>query len=201
MSAERKDYFEGLYGAADDPYGLRNRWYERRKRAVLLASLPCERFASAYEPGCGAAELTAQLALRCDAVLASDFSTHAVAVARRRTEQLANVRVEKHDLPGDWPAAQAPFDLIVLSEVGYFLQADAWQQVAALCAETLAPNGTLVACDWRPDFSERVQPTARVHAALGAIGLHRLVLHAERDFLMQVWSRDPRSVAEREGIR
>jgi SAM-dependent methyltransferase len=196
-----RDYFEALYGAAEDPYGLRDRWYERRKRAVLMASLPRERFASAYEPGCGAAELTVDLAQRCDAVLASDFSPNAVAVARRRTGHLSNVRVEEQTLPVDWPVAEAPFDLIVLSELGYFLDAAAMQRVAALCAATLAPDGTLVACDWRADFDERTQSTTRVHATLAEIGLPRLVAHAEHDFLLQVWSRDRRSVAARDGIR
>ncbi|RYZ03452.1 MAG: class I SAM-dependent methyltransferase, partial [Comamonadaceae bacterium] len=107
-----------MYGATDDPYELRSRWYEQRKRAVLMAALPRERYASAYEPGCGAAELTVALAQRCDAVLASDFSARAVAAAQRRTAALPNVRVEPHTLPADWPVDDAPFDLIVLSEVG-----------------------------------------------------------------------------------
>ena len=200
MNSERKDYFEALYGASDDPYGLRDRWYERRKRAVLMASLPRERFTSAYEPGCGAAELTIELAQRCGTVLASDFADHAVAAARRRTAGLANVRVAQHHLPFDWPVDEAPFDLIVLSELGYFLQDAAMQQLAALCAATLGPDGTLVACDWRPDFRERALSTTRVHAALADIGLPRLVAHAEHDFLLQVWSRDRRSVAQRDDI-
>ena len=200
LTGERRDYFDALYAETDDPYGLRNRWYERRKRAILMASLPRERFASAYEPGCGAAELTTDLARRCDAVLASDFSVPAVAAARRRTAELPNVRVERHHLPVDWPVAEAPFDLIVLSEVGYFLEEGAMQQIAALCSATLAPDATLVACDWRPDFKERALATARVQTILEEIGLPRLVVHAERDFLLQVWSRDRRSVAQREGI-
>ncbi|WP_256734901.1 class I SAM-dependent methyltransferase [Variovorax sp. dw_954] len=201
MTGKRQAYFDALYAGTDDPYGLRNRWYEQRKRAILMASLPSERFASAYEPGCGAAELTLDLARRCDAVLASDFSVPAVEAARRRTTALANVRVERHHLPVDWPVAEAPFELVVLSEIGYFLEAEAMQQIAALCSATLAPNATLVACDWRPDFKERALSTARVHAILGEIGLPRLVVHAEHDFLLQVWSRDRRSVAQREGIR
>ena len=52
-------YFAGLYGASEDPYRLQTRWYEQRKRASVLSSLPCMRYASAYEPGCGAAALTA----------------------------------------------------------------------------------------------------------------------------------------------
>ncbi|MEJ8851569.1 SAM-dependent methyltransferase [Variovorax rhizosphaerae] len=199
--AGRREYFDALYEATDDPYGLRNRWYEQRKRAILMASLPRERFASAYEPGCGAAELTLDLAQRCDAVLASDFSAPAVLGARTRTAGLANVRVDQHHLPVDWPMAEAPFDLIVLSEIGYFLDAGAMQQVAALCSATLGADATLVACDWRPDFQERALSTECVHSILGEIGLPRLVVHAEHDFLLQVWSRDRRSVAQRDGIR
>lgn len=201
MSGERHAYFESMYGATDDPYELRSRWYEQRKRAVLMAALPCARYANAYEPGCGAAELTVALAQRCDAVLASDFSAQAVAAAQRRTATFANVRIEPHTLPADWPVHDAPFDLIVLSEVGYFLEAPAMQKIAALCAATLAPGGALVACDWRPDFRERALATARVHGMLADLGLPRLVLHEEDDFLLQVWSRDPRSVAQHEGIR
>lgn len=199
--SDRKDYFEGLYGANDDPYALRTRWYEQRKRAVLMAALPQDRFARAYEPGCGAAELTTQLARRCDAVLASDFSDHALAAARRRTAHLPNVQIVRQRLPEDWPRDAAPFNLIVLSEVGYFLDAPSMQRLAAHCGASLAADGTLVACDWRPAFSERTLATDEVHAGLESLGLQRIVLHEEADFLLQVWSRDPRSVAQREGIR
>ncbi|MET0541754.1 MAG: class I SAM-dependent methyltransferase [Variovorax sp.] len=199
--SSKLEYFEGLYDSSSDPYELRQRWYEQRKRAVLLAALPQEHYASAYEPGCGAAALTLQLADRCDALLASDFSPRAVDNARRRTAALRNVTIARHTLPVDWPVAEAPFDLIVLSEIGYFLDAAAMRKIAALCLATLAPGGTLVACDWRPDFGERVLPTASVHATLSEIGLARLVLHEEDDFLLQVWSRDARSVAQHEGIR
>ena len=196
---ETARYFNRLYGASNDPYGLRDRWYEERKRALLLAALTRRRYASAYEPGCGAAELTADLALRCDAVLASDFTQRAVDIAAERTRDMPNVRVERHTLAQDWP--DAAFDLIVLSEVGYFLDDEALHGVVANCDRTLAPGGTLVACHWLPDFDERRQSTEVVHMALNGLGLPRTVVHREDDFLMQLWCRDPASVAQAEGIR
>ncbi|VWX61318.1 SAM-dependent methyltransferase [Burkholderiales bacterium 8X] len=199
--ADRLRYFDEMYAADPDPYGLRDRWYEARKRAVLMAALPNERYASAYEPGCGSGELSVQLAARCDRLLSSDFSEGALASARERARGLDNVRFERHRLPRDWPSASAPFDLIVLSEVGYFLDADAMQQVATHCAASLADGGVLVACDWRPDFAERALPTAEVHDLLDRLPLTRLVRHEESDFLLEVWCRDGRSVAERERIR
>lgn len=197
----RLAYFESMYGASDDPYALRTRWYEARKRAVLLAALPRDRYRNAYEPGCGVGELTSALAPRCDSLLASDFSDKAVEATRKRTIELAHVRVEKQSLPNDWAASQRPFDLIVLSEVGYFLDADAMREVARCCGESLADDGTLVACDWLPDFDERALPTSDVQSDLAALGLTRIVRHEEADFLLQVWSRDARSVAQQEGIR
>lgn len=198
---DKHAYFSGLYGASNDPYSVRTRWYEQRKRALLMAALPRPRYRRAYEPGCGVGELTLDLAARCDSVLASDFSEQAVQVATRRTGALPHVRVERQRLPADWPRDALPFDLIVLSEVAYFLDEGSVRQLAACCARSLVADGTLVACDWRPDFEERATSTRTVHETLAALGLYRVVLHEEADFLLQVWCGDERSVAQREGIR
>jgi len=196
-----RPYFEALYAASDDPYALRERWYEARKRAVLLAALPQARYRHVFEPGCGIGELTLALAQRCDRLLATDFSAHAVEIARRRTAALDHVEVRQQALPDDWPLEAGRFDLVVLSEIGYFLDRQAMGRVAACCGHSLDTDGTLVACDWRPDFAQRSLSTREVHAALAALGLARLALHEEEDFVLQVWTRDARSVAEREGIR
>lgn len=208
MSASEA-YFEAMYRDDADPYRVRTRWYEARKRAVLLSALPVRRFRCADEPGCGAGELTAELAARCDRLLASDFQPAAVASAQQRTAAWRHVKVVQHRLPQDWPASdddvtdpwRGPFDLIVLSEVGYFLNAAEMTAVAAHCRASLAPDGTLVACDWRPEFRERSLSTHAVHRSLAGLGLSTLVRHEEADFLLQVWTQDPRSIAEREGIR
>ncbi|MDM0035912.1 class I SAM-dependent methyltransferase [Variovorax sp. J22P271] len=194
-------YFDRLYGASDDPYALRVRWYEERKRALILAALPRRRWRHAFEPGCGIGEFTVALSGRCDKVLASDRSLRAVEIARQRTSALGNVRIERQDLPAEWPGGGAAFDLIVLCELGYFLQPEAMRKLAGQCEHSLAGDGTLIACDWRPDFDERVLATDAVHAQLASLGLTRLMRHEEADFLLQAWSRDGRSVAQQEGIR
>ena len=53
----------------------------------LLASLPRERFRSAFEPGCATGTLTAALAQRCDSVLAWDGSSIALEAARATLPQ------------------------------------------------------------------------------------------------------------------
>lgn len=199
--ADTLPYFDTLYRDNEDPYGMRTRWYEERKRNVLLAALPHRRYGKAYEPGCGAGELTAALAARCDTVLASDFNIHAAASARKRTAGLPNVRVASHQLPQEWPHDEAPFDLIVVSELGYFLDENDMGALAELCAASLTQEGVLVACNWRPDFKERALATDAVHRAFTHTGLARLVRHAEDDFLLELWCLDGRSVAQRERIR
>lgn len=201
MSDASRPYFDGLYAASEDPYAVRRRWYELRKRSLLLAALPQARYRRAYEPGCGIGELTQALSQRCDHLLASDFSLHAVEIARSRTSALANVHVAQHVLPAQWPRDAGRFDLIVLSELGYFLEGEEMRRLAGCCEASLDADGTLVACDWRADFAQRRLSTDEVHAALAALGLARLVLHEEDDFVLRVWTRDGRSVAEREGIR
>jgi len=198
--ASRLDFFERLYTASSDPYGLRDRWYEARKRALLLAALPRRRFASAFEPGCGTGELSVELAARCDAVLASDFSARAVELARQRSSGLSHVTVERQSMPDDWPRHKH-FDLIVLSELCYFLDDEARERLAAQCVPSLKPGGVLVACDWRLDFEARTVASEAWHRRLDQVGLSRLARYEDADYLLALWSTDPASVAQQEGIR
>ena len=64
-----RERFAALYrDGSGDPWSTRTSWYERRKLAVLAASLPAPRYEHAAEPGCGTGELTRLLGARCDAV-------------------------------------------------------------------------------------------------------------------------------------
>ena len=38
-------YFAELFAASDDPWAFRSRWYEKRKRDLVMAALPREGFA------------------------------------------------------------------------------------------------------------------------------------------------------------
>jgi hypothetical protein len=66
------DRFAELYDEGSDPWGVASRWYERRKRATVLAALPDEHYDSAVEPACGTGVLTEALAERCDRLVAFD---------------------------------------------------------------------------------------------------------------------------------
>ena len=203
---QRGAYFEQLYRQDGDPWLVRRRWYEERKRALLLASLPQQRYAYAYEPGCGNGELSVALALRCERVLAADVSLEALQLARRRRDEAGggNVSFAHHRLPQDWPRIVPggdKFDLIVLSEIAYYLSPEELARVVEHSIASLAPGGSIVLCHWRAPFAQRLLSTVRVHAAFqDAPGLHRVLRHEETDFLLGIWSNDTRSVAQREGF-
>ena len=178
--------FAELY-AAGDPWRA-DSWYERRKRAVVLASLPRERYRRAFEPGCGAGELTRDLAARCDAVLASDPVAEAVRRARERTAGLPEVRVEQAALPDAVPAE--PVDLAVFSEVLYYLD-DA--TVSAVLDRTVAalPSGAdVVVVHWRgwpPEAPRDAEATHRMVRARPE--LTAVVEHVDDGFVLLVMRR------------
>jgi SAM-dependent methyltransferase len=190
-------YFDDLYANAPDPWGLAGRFYERRKRELVIACLPRQRFTRAFEPGCATGELTVRLAERCDEVLAWDAAAAAVAQARPRAAR-PGVAVEQGNVPRQWPVGT--FDLVVLSEIGYYCT-DLDLLVQRLRC-SLTDDGVVLACHWRRAAPDHPKTAEAVHAALadGLGALRRVMRHEEPDFLLDVWSGDTRSVAEAEGI-
>jgi len=192
--------FDRLFDHSDDPWGYRTRWYERRKRDLTLAALPRERYARGFEPGCANGELSAALATRCDALVVADATVAAVELARARLAPLQHVQVQACRVPDAWP--EGSFDLIVISELAYYLAPELLPRLAALTASTLRRGGTVLACHWRPRIADARQTGDEVHARLGErIGLPWAGGWVDADFRIDVWADDNQTVAEREGLR
>lgn len=199
MDCEPINAFDRLYAEHDDPWHIEARWYERRKRAVLLAALPFELVDTIYEPGCGNGALSAELAGRCRRLLVSDTSPRALATARQRLANRGHVEFSCETIPEQWPMARV--DCIIISELGYYLDRLALCALAEKIQASLKSSGFLVACHWKPDFSGRTGSTENLHRNLEtSLGLARLVHHDEHDFLLDVWAADGQSVAAREGM-
>jgi SAM-dependent methyltransferase len=194
------EYFDDLYSGSADPWGFRTRWYEQRKRAATLAALPQERYRRAFEPGCSIGTLTAPLARRCDALLAADTSEAALRQARAAVADSPHVDVRRMRVPDEWP--DGGFDLVVLSELGYYLDAAALHLLAERTVASLADGGAVLACHWRHPVADYPFTGDDVHALLGRQpGLHPVVEHVEEDFRLQVWTRGAvDSVARLEGL-
>jgi SAM-dependent methyltransferase len=195
-------YFRKRYATSPDPYGLAERWYEARKYAITVALLPRPRYGGVFEPGCSVGVLTAMLAARCDSLLACDAVPDAVASARARTAGLPGVRVERREVPGDWPAQS--FDLVVFSELLYYFDDADLGQVLGLGIGSLRPGGQLLAVHWRHPAPDHPRTGDEVHQDLAAqAGLARLARYRDPDFTAEVYARadgDLRSVAQAGGI-
>jgi trans-aconitate methyltransferase len=89
--------------------------------------------------GCSIGVLTAQLAERCDRLLALDVAEAALAQARIRCP---GVRFERRVIPQDWPGGR--FDLILLSEMLYYLDAAGIRETARRAAGALQPGGCIL---------------------------------------------------------
>ncbi len=190
-------YFDDMYAGSQDPWGFTTRWYEQRKYALTTAALPMPRYARALEVGCSIGVLSARLATRCQSLLSVDVSAAALAAAAGRVPD--NVELRHLAVPGQWPDGR--FDLVVLSEVGYYLSPADLGLLLDRVEGCLLPGGDLVACHWRHPVGDYPQTGDAVHRALaGRKAWHLLSRVEEEDFLLDVLSADPASVAARTGL-
>lgn len=179
--------FDALYSSDPDPWRVASSWYERRKRSLLLASLPRESYDTAWEPGCGPGLTSQALATRVGSLVASDVSSVAVALARGRCRGLPNVECIVSALP------EVPFDgvvdLVVAAEFLYYVG----QLDAALDAlwSRLARAGHLVVMHWAHHPHDAFRSGPGMHATIerdaAARGAERLVSHVDADFVLDVY--------------
>lgn len=197
------DYFDRMYAGDDDPWKLATRWYERRKYAISVASLPRRRYRHAFEPGCSLGTLTELLAERCDRVTAIDVADAALAAARRRLAEAGcadRVSLARGSLDQAWP--DGPFDLLVLSEVAYYLDGSLLAMILSREVPRLAPEATVLAAHWRHPVPEYPLSGDAANAVIAATpGLTCTGSYLDEDVVIEVFSTgDGASVAAREEL-
>lgn len=190
MTAPTPDgYFDAMWATGDDPWSHGSRWYEARKYDLTVASLLRPRYASAFEPGCGAGFLTERLAARCDRLVATERAERGVLATRERCASWRGVEVRQAMLPGGWPAGVV--DLVVLSEVLYYLDDAGLDAVLGRCVDLRAAGAEVVAVHYRRPVPEHVRLGDAVHdhvrAALGGPS----VRHLEEAFVLEVFGDAP----------
>ncbi len=139
-------HLAGLYAASDDPWGHLSRPYEREKYARTLDAIGQGPFCEAVEVGCGIGALSELLAPRCARLTAIEAVPQAAARARARLGRLPQVRVIDGAAPAALPDV-AP-DLVVLSEVLYFMIPDEVDRLAGWIGRAAAPEVRVVAVNW-----------------------------------------------------
>src|SRR5580658_3709562 len=142
----KPDYFDAIYSADPDPWNFAASPYERGKYTLTLNAMPKPRYRSALEVGCSIGVLTRSLAARCDAVVAIDVAQAPLVEARRRCADLPGVRFEQMFVPEQWPDEM--FDLILLSEVVYYLSREDVGRLAASVARSVDSDGSVILVHW-----------------------------------------------------
>ncbi|WP_052466077.1 methyltransferase [Mobilicoccus massiliensis] len=186
--------FDRLYADDPDPWQVATSWYERRKIDVVLSSLRRPAYPVVWDAGCGTGELAAALVGRAEALLATDASTEAVALASARLAEAPSARVELSRLPDRPAGLESPPDLVVLSELLYYLSSRDRAATYALVDEVAAPDADLVLVHWspRPDDAHcsGLESFNEASVALNARGWGRIVTHTDAEFLLGLFSRD-----------
>ncbi len=128
------------------------------------------RATAAFEAGCSIGVLTQALAARCDRLLAVDGSDAALRLARARCVDQPWVRFARMLLPQDWPPGER-FDLMLFSEILYFLDAGDVRLVAAKAAASLLPGGAVVLVNWTGETDTPTTGEAAAALFIQASGL------------------------------
>ena len=196
-------YFDRMYDGTDDSWQLSTRWYEQRKYAITLALLPDRRYRHAFEPGCSIGTLTAQLARRCDHVTAMDVVGAALRSADARLRRAGcrdRVTLYQSSLDVTWPPG--PFDLLMLSEVAYYLEGDTLTTVLCRECPRLQRGAKVVAAHWRHAVPDYPLTGDAAHAVIAETPeLRSVARYGDRDVVVEVFDTgDGRSVAAREEV-
>lgn len=159
-----REHFEHLYAASDDPWDYRTSEYECEKYADTLAALPERQLGRVLEVGCSIGVFSELLAERCRRLVAIDFSARAVALAREQLAAIANVELAQASFPEQVP--DGAWDVVVCSEVLYYLDEPTFELAAAWLAEQLQKGASVLAVSWRGEGSQEPMRGDEAHDSL-----------------------------------
>ncbi len=179
--------FEARYRRESDPWGYETSVYEREKYAATLAACGDGPFACALELGGSIGVFSALLAPRCRSLVTIDGSEAAVAAARRRLAGRSAAAIVGR-IPSDIP--RRDFDLVVASEILYYLTPRELDDTLEITRQCLAAGGRIVAVHWRPPGPERPLSAEHVHHRLRHLPwLAPVTASGTGDYLLDVLER------------
>ena len=184
------DYFKEVYDANDDPWNFETSEYESAKYEATIKALPKKNYGNALEIGCSIGVLTALLAQKTDRLLATDISEKALETARSKCKNLKNVTFECMSFPAELP--DDSFDLIMISEVAYYLSSEDWETAINALYERLLPDGDIVLVHWLPEVHDYPQTGDEVHQTFEKLmqdKLKKVFAAREENYRIDVWTR------------
>jgi cyclopropane fatty-acyl-phospholipid synthase-like methyltransferase len=139
-------HFARMYAANPDPWGFLTDPYEHTKYDESIKVLQGQRYVAGLEVGCSIGILTQRLAPMCVSLLGIDVVEAALTAAASRCAEQSWVRFQRMQIPQEWPEQR--FDLIVLSEVLYFLSPTDIERCAERVSNSLLPDGAVLLVNW-----------------------------------------------------
>jgi SAM-dependent methyltransferase len=180
--------FERRYRDQADPWGYRTSPYERAKYEATLRACGPGPFTAALELGGSIGVFSAMLAPRCESLTTVDCAPTAVAAARRELVAHPHAQAQLGELPG--AIGDREFDLVVASEILYYLDDDALAGTLERLERVLVRGGRLVAVHWRPPGPERPRSAAQIHRRLRELPWLRPVADGSTDdYLLHILER------------
>ena len=136
------------------------------------------RYDRALEVGCSIGVFTRQLGSRCSSVLAIDPVAEALDQARVRCRSHSHVRFDRCRAPDQWP--KGCFDLILLSEMVYYLDRQDIVALAARVRSSITPGGDIVLVHWLGGTHYPVSGDEATRQFLDATNSFALPIHQSR---------------------
>ena len=165
------DGFDAKFRENIDPWNYVASPFEAYKRAILLRSCGARPYGRGLELACAIGVTTRMLAPRCLRLLAINSSATALKDAARRTAGDPNVTLRQALLPRQMP--RGPFDLIVVSEILYYLRPNDLRILICRLDQALTPGGRIVILHHLKDFNDAaVRPRFAQASAVAALRRH-----------------------------
>lgn len=155
MNAIDPDGFEAMFRENVDPWDYAGSPFEAYKRRILLRACGARIYGRVLELACANGETTKALRPRSLRLCAVDGSSTALGEAARRTQGLSKITLRHALLPRDMP--KGPFDLIVVSELLYYLKSGSMTVLLRKLKAALAPGGRIVILHHVLDFDDAAQ--------------------------------------------
>lgn len=180
--------YERRFRDNPDPWAFATNPYEQAKRTATLSACGGRRRDRILELGAANGILARALAPRGRELVAVEGVASAAEVAETTLRPWPCARVVHGLIPAAVPPG--PYDLIVASEILYYLDELAYTATLAALPSWLAPGGRLVAVHWRPETGERPRGAAAVHRDLHALpGLVHVSEAPTADYRLDAWDR------------
>jgi SAM-dependent methyltransferase len=177
-------YFENLYAENPDPWRYETSFYEREKYTKTIDALPRVTYRRALELGCSIGVLTERLCPICDRITSVDTSTRALMAARDRCPYLHVSFLQAHLPDGDWGDG---YDLVVLSELLYYLDRDAIAALGARLTRSVTKGAHILLVHWTGETGGPLtadEATAALEETLPVAVIHQ---QREPKYRLDVW--------------